>query len=32
MTVREWAELAAPLGVDGLEFYGGFPELAWASG
>ena len=24
MTVRQWIELAATLGVDGLEFYSGF--------
>ncbi len=28
MTLREWVELAAPLGVDGLEYYSGFLELA----
>lgn len=28
MTLREWSELAAPLGVDGLEYYSGFLELA----
>src|SRR3954467_12816828 len=28
MTIREWIELAATLGVDGLEFYTGFLELA----
>jgi sugar phosphate isomerase/epimerase len=28
MTLREWAELAAPLGIDGLEYYSGFLELA----
>ena len=28
MTLREWVDLAAPLGVDGLEFYSGFHELA----
>jgi len=28
MTLREWVDLAAPLGVEGLEFYGGFLELA----
>jgi len=27
MTLREWIELAATLGVDGLEFYSGFLEL-----
>jgi sugar phosphate isomerase/epimerase len=27
MTLREWIELAATLGVDGLEFYSGFMEL-----
>ena len=34
MTIRQWVDLAAPLGVDGLEFYSGFRELtgpaAWA--
>lgn len=28
MTLREWSELAAPLGLDGLEYYSGFLELA----
>lgn len=28
MTLRQWTELAAPLGLDGLEFYAGFLELA----
>ena len=28
MALREWVELAAPLGLDGLEYYGGFHELA----
>jgi sugar phosphate isomerase/epimerase len=28
MTVRDWVALAAPLQVDGLEFYSGFLELA----
>jgi sugar phosphate isomerase/epimerase len=28
MTLREWTDLAAPLGVDGLEFYSGFLELS----
>ena len=28
MTLRQWTELAAPLGVDGLEYYAGFLELA----
>ena len=28
MSLREWVELAASLGVDGLEFYSGFRELA----
>ena len=28
MTIRQWIELAATLGVDGLEFYTGFVELA----
>ena len=27
MTLREWVDLAAPLGLDGLEFYSGFWEL-----
>jgi sugar phosphate isomerase/epimerase len=27
MTLREWVELAAPLKVDGLEYYSGFLEL-----
>ena len=27
MTLADWVELAAPLGVDGLEFYAGFLEL-----
>ena len=27
MTLREWVDLAAPLGLDGLEFYSGFLEL-----
>ncbi|WP_414662117.1 sugar phosphate isomerase/epimerase family protein [Horticoccus sp. 23ND18S-11] len=27
MTLREWVDLAAPLGVDGLEYYSGFLEL-----
>ena len=27
MTLADWVELAAPLGVDGLEFYSGFLEL-----
>jgi sugar phosphate isomerase/epimerase len=27
MTLREWVDLAAPLGVDGLEYYSGFIEL-----
>jgi len=27
MTLREWIDLAAPLGVDGLEYYSGFLEL-----
>ncbi|NBW88021.1 MAG: sugar phosphate isomerase/epimerase, partial [Planctomycetia bacterium] len=35
MTLREWVELAAPLGVDGLEYYAGFLELSdpsnWAA-
>jgi sugar phosphate isomerase/epimerase len=28
MTIRQWVELAATVGVDGLEFYSGFAELA----
>ena len=28
MTLREWIDLAAPLGVEGLEYYSGFLELA----
>lgn len=28
MTLREWVELAAPLKLDGLEYYSGFAELA----
>ncbi|MBS0662534.1 MAG: sugar phosphate isomerase/epimerase [Verrucomicrobia bacterium] len=28
MTLREWVDLAVPLGVDGLEYYSGFLELA----
>lgn len=28
MNLREWVDLAAPLGLDGLEFYSGFHELA----
>jgi sugar phosphate isomerase/epimerase len=28
MTLRDWVELAAPLKVDGLEYYSGFLELA----
>ncbi len=28
MTLREWVELAAPLGLDGLEYYSGMLELA----
>ena len=28
MTLREWIDLAAPLGLDGLEYYSGFLELA----
>jgi sugar phosphate isomerase/epimerase len=35
MTLRRWVDLAAPLGLDGLEYYSGFLELAdpasWAS-
>jgi sugar phosphate isomerase/epimerase len=27
MNLREWVDLAAPLGLDGLEFYSGFHEL-----
>lgn len=32
MTLREWIALAQPLGVDGLEYYCGFLELAAGSG
>ncbi len=32
MTLRDWVELAAPLGVDGLEYYSGFLELADPAG
>jgi sugar phosphate isomerase/epimerase len=28
MTIAQWTDLAAPLGLDGLEFYSGFLELA----
>ena len=28
MTIAQWTDLAAPLGVEGLEFYSGFLELA----
>ena len=28
MTLRQWIDLAAPLGLDGLEYYSGFLELA----
>jgi sugar phosphate isomerase/epimerase len=28
MTLREWVDLAAPLGLEGLEYYSGFLELA----
>jgi sugar phosphate isomerase/epimerase len=28
MTLRQWIDLAAPLGIDGLEYYSGFLELA----
>ena len=31
MTLRQWTELAAPLGVQGLEYYSGFLELADAA-
>ena len=35
MTLAQWTDLAAPLALDGLEFYGGFLELAdlsnWAA-
>jgi sugar phosphate isomerase/epimerase len=27
MSIRDWVELAAPLGIEGLEFYSGFLEL-----
>ena len=32
MTLREWVKLAAPLGLDGLEYYSGFHELADPAG
>ncbi len=32
MTLREWVDLAAPLGLDGLEYYSGFLELADPAG
>lgn len=32
MTMRQWVDLAAPLGLDGLEFYSGFAELAGGPG
>ncbi len=28
LTLREWVDLAVPLGLDGLEYYSGFRELA----
>lgn len=28
MTLREWVDLAAPLGLEGLEYYSGFHELS----
>src|SRR5215218_6603273 len=28
MTLQQWIDLAAPLGLDGLEYYSGFLELA----
>ncbi len=31
MKLRDWIELAAPLGLDGLEYYSGFLELADAA-
>ena len=31
MTLREWVDLAAPLGLDGLEYYSGMLELADAA-
>jgi sugar phosphate isomerase/epimerase len=31
MTLRDWVDLAAPLGLDGLEYYSGFLELADAA-
>jgi sugar phosphate isomerase/epimerase len=32
MTLQKWVELAAPLGLEGLEYYAGFHELAEPSG
>ena len=32
MTIAQWTDLAAPLGVEGLEFYSGFLELADPAG
>jgi sugar phosphate isomerase/epimerase len=32
MTLRQWVDLAAPLGLDGLEYYSGFLELADPAG
>ncbi len=32
MSIRDWVELAAPLGIEGLEFYSGFLELREGSG
>ena len=31
MTLAQWVDLAAPLGLDGLEYYSGFLELADAA-
>lgn len=31
-TLREWVDLASPLGLDGLEYYAGFRELSDPSG
>lgn len=31
MTLRQWVDLATPLGLDGLEYYSGFLELADAA-
>jgi sugar phosphate isomerase/epimerase len=32
MTLREWVDLAEPLGLDGLEYYSGMLELADPAG